>query len=776
MTRSIVLIVSVLFISHLAFGQDPFTKKELSNGLSKRATLKLADRYYAESSFYSSADNYKLYLKKDPQSRYANFWLAMALYQARDYEGAEKYFARYYSIKPGKKDKPKKWEKQDKDFFRLGHLYYGMVLHRTGKYELAKTHLQKFKGIYHHINPEYEATQLKLAKLEMDGCDSEMVLGKQKVKVKRLSDEINTPYTQSSPFMYSDNELYYSSLDQRSLVNYTGQRNKKYAYIYKSTREGADWPKGVKLPEEINEPGYFTGNGTFNASRTRFYFTKCMERDDDRALCNIFVVDVKNGKIAGTPTRLPEGINYQDKYTSTHPTVRQVDSKKEIIYYSTDRDGGKGGMDIWYTQRNAAGEFMAPRPLSAVNTVGDEVTPFFDDSVHTLYFSSNGLPGMGGYDIFRSSIKQGEGSTWSEPVNMGKILNTGADDLYFTRSGDQTHGCFTSNREGSVPLAGISTASDDIYYWEFMRFAVQGKVSRLGHPNANMDSARFNLYVQNADGTRELLAVDSTGTGGHYFFNLNPDQDYVVEASRPGYLPASQNVTTRGLENDDTLIQNLLVSKDSYVIFGKVMEENPYKAIMNAAISVYEVNGSAETLIRELPARDSFYYVTVPTGKDYKIMAHKEGFFANSSRASTRNLDPETDSVRADIKLRDVVLNKEYTLSNILYEFDQSRLTPVAKLVLDTLFQIMKENPSFVIELSSHTDGKGKPQYNQNLSQARAQSCVDYLVKKGIIKKRMKAKGYGMNKPVAPNTNPDGSDNPDGRALNRRTEFKVLRQ
>jgi outer membrane protein OmpA-like peptidoglycan-associated protein len=122
-----------------------------------------------------------------------------------------------------------------------------------------------------------------------------------------------------------------------------------------------------------------------------------------------------------------------------------------------------------------------------------------------------------------------------------------------------------------------------------------------------------------------------------------------------------------------------------------------------------------------------------------------------------------------------VIVNKDYRLSNILYEFDKATLTKSSMLVLDTLYDIMKDNPSFVIELSSHTDGKGSDPYNLKLSQARAQSCVDYLIKKGIAKKRMVPVGYGMRKPVAPNKNPDGSDNPDGRAINRRTEFKITK-
>ncbi|MFN8278531.1 MAG: OmpA family protein [Chitinophagales bacterium] len=155
-------------------------------------------------------------------------------------------------------------------------------------------------------------------------------------------------------------------------------------------------------------------------------------------------------------------------------------------------------------------------------------------------------------------------------------------------------------------------------------------------------------------------------------------------------------------------------------------------------------------------------------------MARHEGYFAGNTRISTKNID-KLDSLRADIKLKKVIINKEYRLSNILYEFDKATLTEPSKLVLDTLYGILVENPSFEIELSSHTDGKGAEKYNLKLSQARAKSCVDYLISKGIASKRLNPRGYGMSKPIAPNTNPDGSDNPEGRALNRRTEFKIVK-
>ena len=97
---SLLFILATFFLCHTAIGKDPFTKNELPNGMGKNATLRLADRYYAESIFYTAADNYKLYLTKKPNDRYARYWLAMALYQARDYKGAEDNFAAFYDLKP----------------------------------------------------------------------------------------------------------------------------------------------------------------------------------------------------------------------------------------------------------------------------------------------------------------------------------------------------------------------------------------------------------------------------------------------------------------------------------------------------------------------------------------------------------------------------------------------------------------------------------------------------------------------------------------------------
>lgn len=115
-------------------------------------------------------------------------------------------------------------------------------------------------------------------------------------------------------------------------------------------------------------------------------------------------------------------------------------------------------------------------------------------------------------------------------------------------------------------------------------------------------------------------------------------------------------------------------------------------------------------------------------------------------------------------------------LRNVLYDFGSADLTQASKGIIDELYKIMEDNETMEIELSAHTDNIGSEEYNLDLSDRRAQSCVEYLISKGIAPGRMKSKGYGFSMPIAPNQHRDKSDNPEGRQLNRRTEFKVTRK
>ena len=121
-----------------------------------------------------------------------------------------------------------------------------------------------------------------------------------------------------------------------------------------------------------------------------------------------------------------------------------------------------------------------------------------------------------------------------------------------------------------------------------------------------------------------------------------------------------------------------------------------------------------------------------------------------------------------------IELNKIFALENIYYDYNKYNIRDDAAEELDKLVTVLRDNPEISIELSSHTDSVDTEKYNLWLSQKRAESAVNYIISQGINKDRLIAKGYGESRPIARNTNPDGTDNPEGRQKNRRTEIKIL--
>jgi len=732
--------------------------------------LKIGDKFYAESYYYTAAEYYKDVVRQDSANRYGTYWLAMSLLGARDYEGAETFFRKFYDIKPGTKTNKKKWDEEDAKLFNQGYYWFGTVLHRNGKYDEAIEALNKFNGRY---TPKDENDNLKkVAAQEIAGCEFSKTAKKAKVKIFNAG-IINKAYTEASPFGLGSDKLYYSTLkgDGNKLVFVEGNKSKAVYQEMVSTKTGETWGEGTPISnKDINEEGYIVGNGAFNKEGNHFYFTKCVEMDDDRSLCNLFSADAKDGSFSNIQ-RLPEPVNEKEKYTSTQPTVRTAEDGMEIVYFVSDRPGGAGGLDIWYFNRTQSGDFKGPKVLKGgINTPGDEVTPYFDDSTKTLFFSSNGHPGLGGLDVF--SCNEGADLSWGEVKHLGYPVSTGADDLYYSKSTDQSNGFLVSNREGSVPLNGIKTASDDIFYWTNFRYAAKGLAFKEGDTEGgSLKGATFNLYRKLDDGTKVLVGTEPAKEDGSYFFKLNPETDYVVEVVKEGFQPRLESISTKGLPDEDTIENNIVIRKAMYTVKGTIIEEGK-EGLVGANVELIETfpNGMEKTVyyMKSEPA----YYFDVDMNKNYKIVVRKDGYFTKTVDLSTSGLG-NIDTIRKDISIAKLELNKTYTLQNVLYEFGKSTLTENSKLVLDNLYQIMVENPAFVIELSSHTDAIGSDAANMKLSQARAESCVNYLIGKGITKDRMVAKGYGESLPKVPNTTEDGKDDPAGRAINRRTEFKI---
>jgi acyl carrier protein len=292
---------------------------------------------------------------------------------------------------------------------------------------------------------------------------------------------------------------------------------------------------------------------------------------------------------------LNEEIN--TKYIETQPAVGVDEKGRETLYFVSDRKEGKGGKDIWYTTYKAKrDEFRTPRNSgSKINSVGDEITPFIDPINGKLYFSSNGHPGYGQFDVYKSS---GQRSRWQEPVNLGKPINSAQDESYYVSSPSGRGGVFASNRDHPKKQA-LSSCCDDLFEFQDpnqIRLSLTGLIKANNEQLEAIPLADLRIYTK--DSTEELffnrkLIADSLG---EFELILEPDQEYVIKAGSKNYLTEVKELSTKGaLDNGNYQLEFQLEPKvgksfnleNIYYEFGKA--ELTEEAFTSIDTTIYEI-------------------------------------------------------------------------------------------------------------------------------------------------------------------------------------------
>lgn len=387
----------------------------------------------------------------------------------------------------------------------------------------------------------------------------------------------------------------------------------------------------------------------------------------------------------------------------------------------------KRSADI-YISKNSGGTWSEPF-AAAFNIAGSNTQqPYVMPDGKTLVFSSDRPGGQGGYDLWIAAID--ESGNVGTPTNMGTGINTMFDEQAPSYHDASKTFVFSSN--GRVGMGGY-----DFYY-------SKGSLDNLSEPK------NFG-YPVNSE--KDDLYFTSKGSATNILENvlLSSDRDAAC------CLELYSLNKVKALKQLSGLVTNC---KDN----------SPMASVKVVVMDTVNTKVIAEKMT-DASGRYSF---TLEEYQPLKATASSKGFFNNSVRFKGPADEYETIYTNPVICLQ-VIPEAAIKVENVYYDFNKASLQPESFASLDELVQLLNDNPEMIIELSAHTDSKGTDEYNDKLSDARANSVVEYLISKGIDKNRLVAKGYGESMPVAPNTNDDGSDNPEGRQLNRRTEFRVLK-
>ena len=417
----------------------------------------------------------------------------------------------------------------------LVYLKYADMLRMNGNYEEAKDQYQK----YIQLNPSDVTGEmgLKSCNYAISWLDNRT---RYKVEIMPL---VNSRFSDFSPSFGNGeySEIYFTSSRNGGFSNKIDDRTgETFTDLYSSKlNKKGKWSVPEMLPEPINTEGN-EGSVALNKRGTTMYFTKCDVQKKKALGCSIYVSNRK-GKIWGPPTLLQ--IKVDSNTTLGHPTINEDES---ILIFSSDLSGGYGGKDLWIVKQQKRGKWSAPVNLGpAVNTKGDEMFPFLH-SDGTLYFASTGHIGMGGFDIFKSSLD--ENDSYSSITNLKYPVNSSGDDfgMIIEKSGER--GYLTSDRKGGK-------GGDDIYQFELppLMLSMKGVVT---DSKSGVILTNAKVILSSSEGVAIETKTDNTGS---YNFKLDPLLSYEILVSSEGYLNKSLTETTVGIDENKVFIIDVVM-------------------------------------------------------------------------------------------------------------------------------------------------------------------------------------------------------------------------
>jgi len=686
-------------------------------------------------------------------------------------------------------------------------LHYAQMLQSNGKCEEA---IERYTEYLNLVGGEAATPRANIK-----DCADLNIKASNKAVVTNV-EVLNSGHLEFSPVPYQGGILFTSTRGAASSNAIDQWTNDNFTDLFFAERGEVGLKAPILLKGNINQE-FHDGTATFNKSGKKMYFTRNSEGKNSKEVVDlkIYSADLVDGEW----TNIKALVFNNNEYATCHPTLSK-DGRK--LYFASNRPGGMGGMDLYVAHKRGEG-WSRPKNLGpTINTGGNEIFPFINHQ-EELFFASDGHQGLGGLDVY---VAQEEDNDWVQVNNLGAPYNSRKDDFGFSILANGKEGYFSSNRAGGL-------GGDDIYHWE----ADNLETNALRNTNAisvideatgeKIPEALISIELANGEADNSLISymTDELGSVQPTFAT---DQSYTIGVNKPGYTTYKKVVSAYELKKAAEWVV-ALNRKEGKVLSGEVINKKYDKAIPNAVINLFNFcTGENEKVLSDSEGKFTFF---LDCNCDFEITGEKERFSKDKKTISTINTDCEnthsintslylnigsapisrtTSSVPttssssprrvvtptppptrnistassgntirnlSDLSIDDSSINAGdiITLDNLYYDYNKFFVRADAAKELNTVIDLMRKYPTMELELSSHTDSRGRKGYNQTLSQKRAEVAVNYLVAKGISRTRLIARGFGeerLRNHCADNEYCSEEEHQE----NRRTEIKVVKR
>lgn len=600
-------------------------------GQTKKAFMDAADKAFIGKNYYAALTYYNTVLEFDEKDPIVVFKAAESARHFNAYaRAAEKYSFLLDSLKDNS--------------FPIASFWLAEMNQRLGKYDEADRLYNQYLSEYADDDAWFtekakkELAAVQLARQLTDNVNS-------RYTVTRLGEDVNSVYSEVGAHTFNK-DLYFTSMRLKETKPLTFPA-RDISKIFRKSKENSV----EVLADKINERDQLVANSVINKAGSKMYYTVCEYINGSEIRCDIYVSDREENGALSNELKIPAPINLAGT-TTTHPNIiTDIRTGKEILYFVSDRAGGAGGLDIWYSVLDEKYGFSEPVNIKEINTAYDEITPYFHAESGVLYFSTDGREGLGGYDLYKSAKT---GDQFGQIINLGAPLNSSYNDIYYflESSGDKAY--LSSNREGSLFLdAYHESCCYDIYEVDLQK--IQLDLNALTYDKLTgrvLKNATVRL-IEKRSGTE--LARITNDEGNEHFFPLDEDREYMIIAERENYYPDTIYLSTFGYKASESIVRKMYLETDmmlldvfTYTKIGKL----PLEGVTVTLIDL--TDQTRKEIVVTNPAGNDFYFM-LDRGKQYKLSAKKDGYTDTEELVDTRPFE-KSGLIRKDLYLDKFVL------------------------------------------------------------------------------------------------------------------------